>query len=272
MSTRIKSILEQIIDVAYAEETEYQRRKYKDFTLNILDESMRTRGGDYHFATKTIRVVNPEHGNDHIATTCLHELSHHIDYMKNGCSGHQQPFYDIYAKLIYAALDMGVIKKEDFEGDGPAHYRDYNKVQAIISHYRPIAIQHTVQEKIIILVKNCYEQKDQLKAKGFKWNAMEKAWSVVIPQKAEEEAKTFLESIGCKDYMVKPMDLMLELQHYIKITGDTYRVKDILKEKGFIYKKKEKAWIKYTESEQEGQTIRSELVTVIELPIQYKII
>lgn len=272
MSTRIKSILEQIIDVAYAEESEYQRRKYKDFTIKIMDTDMKTKNGDYHPTTKTIRVLNPSHGSERIAKTCLHELSHHIDYVKNGTSNHKQPFYDIYAKLIYAALDMGVLKVTDFDSEGLMHSSDYSKVQAIVSHYRPIEIEHNVKNQLIVLVQNCYAQKDQLKAKGFKWDPMEKAWSIVINDSAEGEAKAYLENIGCKDYKIKSMDLKLELQHYVKVTGDTYQVKEILKEHGFSYKKEEKCWIKYIDNELEGHATIASLHEVIELPLAYKIV
>lgn len=248
VSSRVKSVLDKIIDHAYAREREFRRAMYKDFKISIIDRHLNSKNGDYDERTQTIRVVNPEDGAERIAKTCLHELAHHIDYVKNGKTGHQKPFYAVYARLIYSALDLHVIEKKDFEAETMHRSRDYSKVQQIIKAYVPSDQKTKSPDYIVVLVRSSYEQKDTLKEKGFKWDPIERAWSIVAKKDQEEAITQYLKTIGCNNYSVSNYGLKIDVQHYVSVTGDTYPYREILKSHGFRFVPKDKSWIKYHDS------------------------
>ena len=101
LDRRIKHIMDDIIDVAYKNEDPVMKKKFHQYKLSIIPTENESKSGDYAPATRQIRVYNPSYGTRHMAKCCIHELSHHIDCILHGTSGHQKPFYEIYKRLAY---------------------------------------------------------------------------------------------------------------------------------------------------------------------------
>ena len=91
INQRIKKILDDIIDEAYKDESDYMRDKYKDFTLSIYNDVKRSSHGQYQPASKHIIIYNLYRGKSTVGT-CLHELAHHIDAVQNGRTGIKSQF------------------------------------------------------------------------------------------------------------------------------------------------------------------------------------
>ena len=132
---RLKKLMDDIIDVAFSSNddiSDYTKKRFKWFKLYVLPKESKTSSGRYIIDTHTIEIYNSRLGGDHMAKCCLHELSHHIDWCLNGTTGHKDPFYAVYAKLIYASLDMGILQLSNFEDSWSS---DSEKVQEIIKGY-----------------------------------------------------------------------------------------------------------------------------------------
>lgn len=133
----IKKNLCAIIDEAYKDDSLENRRKYKNFSIYIFpDKTCTSVGGTYYPDKKVVRIYNFDEGPLAITGTTLHELSHHIDCMQHGKSGHGKPFYGIYKRLMYTAFDMGQVSPKKLrEYTLESIYREKNKVLAIIDEY-----------------------------------------------------------------------------------------------------------------------------------------
>lgn len=240
LNDRIKVYLDDIIDVAFKDESAENIKKYKDYNLSILNKESKTTGGCYYFDGCRIQVYNPSLGTKHLAKCCLHELSHHIDYMKHGTSGHQKPFYEVYEKLIYASLDMGILKKEDFDDHWAA---DQNKVRKIVERYVPHPVPYKEKEVKVIKIKNSFAIKDVLKKRGYTWNSLEQVWEIDY---TKEEVDYLRRYISDKPIIKKPYFYIEKSSMYIdailtiEVTGNINA--QLLKEYGFYFNKFASRW------------------------------
>lgn len=248
LADRIKKYMNDIIDIAFKDVCVSERNNYKNYNLNILTKEVKSTSGMYKPKCHIIQIYNASLGAKHLAKCCLHELSHHIDYVKHGKSGHQKPFYNIYKKLIYASLDMGVLSKEDFYDEWSS---DGNKVKSIVDRYIPHPVEYTIDIKPIIRVYNCFNIKEQLKQNGYRWNKLEQVWE----REQEDEDISILEKIGvvkslytlpqCTQpyYIIEKPSIYVDAVVYIIATGNTYEARDTLKQYHFYFDNNKKSWI-----------------------------
>ena len=244
LNERIKRILLDIIDVAYSDESDYMRDKYKEFRLLIEQQTRASYHGRYTFSDKTIVIVNMYRGTGPVVATCLHELSHHIDYIKNGRSGHQKPFYIIFRRLIYASLDIRITKKSDFITTDAS---DSNKVRNIIDEYIPHKVSYTLPSEKLIKVRGHYNKRQVLKEFDFSWNAIEQVWEKPLTDEKKDAA--IMKAIGIDDYEISDSSIYVDAICYLYASGKTYDVKDILKAAGFYYNADNKLWLKKVKSD-----------------------
>lgn len=250
LNSRIKKQLEDVIDVAFAEQEKSERERYKWFQLDISSKECQHTSGMYHEKTHIIEIYNPSLGAKHLAKCCLHELSHHIDWCQNGRSGHQKPFYDIYTKLIYASLDMGILELKDFDDNWSS---DQNKVRDIVSRYVPHPVNYHATESVFLRVYNGFPVKDVLKQCGYKWNGVEQVWEKEVDGDIEPEEEILYQLgivysevvINTKQpyYVISDSNMYIDAVVYIKAEGNTYEKREILKEYQFYFKKEKKLWV-----------------------------
>lgn len=170
---QLKKTLCDIVDYAYSDSPKL--RKYKGFYVKVEEKKLRSKHGDYNYATKTIRVFNITKRDDNfLIKTSIHELSHHVDAMNRGRSDHQKPFYEVYKKLLYAGLDMGIFNAENF-CHGMRDSSDYNKVMKMIQGYTPAETGYK-KEMARVNVHNAYSVKEKLKAEGYSFDQVTKDW------------------------------------------------------------------------------------------------
>ena len=249
LEQRVKKTLEDIIDIAFADIPEEKRERYKWFKLRLVPKELKRRNGQYNLRTHIIEVNNASRGVSQLAKTCLHEVSHHIDWCNRRECGHGKPFYEIYAKLIYAALDMKIMKAEDMID---VHSADCEKVNKIVAQYTPRKIEYTKENKSIIKVMNGYSIKEDLKEHGYHWNNMEQVWELAVEEDEEEAEEGFLVEIGVADtnkndgkpwYSIEDNSLYIDAYVLIEAKGDTYKNREALKACGLTYNTgKKSAW------------------------------
>ena len=247
---RVKKILRDIIDVAYADVPEEKREKYKWFKLHILPKELKKRNGSYNAKTHIIEVNNPSRGVSQLAKTCLHEVAHHIDWCKRRQLGHGKTFYAEYAKLIYATLDMKIMKKEDMTDEDSG---DWKKVEKILEDYVPHHIDYVIENDTIVKVMNGYNVKDVLKEHGYRWNNLEQVWERYLEENEKDKEKEFLEAAGIKNenpedkttpwYEIRRNNLYIDAYVLMEAIGDTYEKREALKKHGFTFNTgKKNAW------------------------------
>jgi hypothetical protein len=188
---------------------------------------------------------------------CLHEVAHHIDWCNRGTSDHRKEFYAEYAKLIYAALDMGLIDANIGDLEDAA---DSKHVRKIVNNYEPHPVKYTPEQEKVIKVYNAYTVKDQLKEHAYKWNHMSLAWEKYL----EDGDEDFLKSINVDNseqekqswYTIVDNDFEIEATALIEAVGWAYDVKDILKEYGFVFNAhKKNTWTRIVEADETSDSL-----------------
>lgn len=255
LNKRVKKVLNDIIDVAYADCGEEDRKEYKHFRLYISTIEKKSSSGQYFPSNSRIEVYNPSLGARHMAKCCIHELAHHIDKTKNGKTGHQKPFYKEYRKLMYAALDLGILDREDFIDDWSS---DCNKVRRMLEKYQPCPMDYQLPGGLILQCRNCYKIRDELKKRKFTWNNLEEAWEKTIKKEDKNEFMEMLRGLGCKNVEVRnEWDMHIDASIIVIASGNTYEAREYLKEKGFWFDTEGKSWRRKLRSKDSGLFLES---------------
>ena len=255
LDKRVKKILDDIIDVAYGDQgiPEQKFARFKWFKLRILPKEYKTMNGHYVTKEHLVEVFNAYRGVTQIAKTCIHEVAHHIVHCLYGIQNvpmHGKEFYDVYAHLIYAALDMNIMEPEELID---LHSGDHKKVEKILEEYDPDPVEYQMEDPVLIKVMNGYKVKDILKEHGYRWNNMEQVWELLPEEDKTEDEVAFLKSnnISGDDpgdritpwYIVEDNGVKIDAYVLIEAKGDTYALREKLKSHGFTFNTpKKKAW------------------------------
>lgn len=255
LNRRVKKILNDIIDTAYADCEEEKKMQFKHFKLYISNIEKESSSGQYFPSDSRIEVYNPSLGARHMAKCCIHELAHHIDKTKNGTTGHQKPFYEEYKKLIYASLDLGILDKEDFIDSWSS---DRNKVRKLLEKYQPCPVDYQLPGGLILQCRNCYKIRDELKKREFTWNNLEEAWEKTIKKEDKEAFVETLKDLGCKDIEIRnEWDMHIDASIIVTANGSTYDAREALKKKGFWFDSDSKTWKRKLRSKDAGLFLES---------------
>lgn len=233
----VKHIIDDIIDVAYGEETEEKRKEYKGFQFFILPKQRSSVSGYYYPKEQKIEVFNvSKHGDVSAVKTSLHEVAHHLDQCINGSTGHQKSFYEEYKKIIYAALNMQIILPEELKSD-TAH-NDSNKVAKIVDAWIPSYVPYAEEQagKYVAYAKENYYTKELLKNNGYTRCDGTIYWRKDISEEERDKESQFLES-SHSQYEIKEVIQFQIHDAYITVSPDTKEQVERLKELGFRLKK-----------------------------------
>lgn len=260
---QVKKILNDIVEVAYAGNPNLDQ--YKKFFVEVSKKNLKSKHGHYIARQHKIVIFNTYRDDEAIICTTIHELAHHVDLINRGHSDHQDPFYKVYAELLYSALDMGVISEAKFR-ETEKDASDSNKVRKIMDDYQPKEVSYKIGE-YMICVQGGYEVKEALKAAGYRFNGNGKSWDkeVASEQGLEEEIK-FLDELEV-DYLVRDARKMAfaSTLSVVAVKGDTYAVKDQLYADGFYWKKtgkKKGNWVLKVESHEEAEKVIAKYSTI----------
>ena len=264
MANEIKNILIDIATKTYNEEPEY-------FRFEMIPEERKTFHGQYWPAKKTIQIYNLSRPTPHIISTTIHELAHHIDYCKNGSSGHDERFYKILKDLLETAIRLGYVDYNTVRDK-----TDSADIRQMERYYGSIKV--TYDESIdsnkdysLVKVTNSFLIKDDLKNNGYSYCAPEKSWQKKVKTEDVENEKEFLNQlssdIGIE--ICKYSDISINAVYFLVASENTYPHKDKLKENGFFGKKSGKTfmWVKKIKA----KDLESESQILKELNIPFKI-
>ena len=179
LSEQLKKQMDDIIDVAYKGEDPQLVRKFHRFSVHCSEQDSKRINGNCRWIPEEqasqIRVLKLEDRSyKGILITTIHEVAHHIDMVKTGSMGHGTSFYDEHMKLLYAALDMSILSKEDV-----MEYKDSRSANKIAKRtdkeYEANPVDYK-KDVVQVRVYNAMYVKEILKARRFRWNNADKAW------------------------------------------------------------------------------------------------
>ena len=116
--------------------------KLMDFKLVYEKKNLKRAGAYYQYdkrkKTGTIRMLlNGVNYKDLLMSVLIHEVSHHIEYMLYGSTGHGKNFRDIQQKLLYTAFDKNYLNPYKLKAYYLylSSYSEMNKVVKMIDCY-----------------------------------------------------------------------------------------------------------------------------------------
>lgn len=245
----MQQTISEIIAVAYADIPAKTIRKYQNIRVNLEDKELKSKLGDYRHSADgsgTIRLFAlRSEGNAELLITALHGASHHIDTISRGYSLHDVDFYLIHKRLLFAAMDMGLLEKDDIVHSS-SRARNRDKLAKLVSEYvrRPINnIDNS--ENTSILVYSAYSQRDMLKSKDYHWNPIELCWTKDCNPKDVQSENEFLQKAGIADFeIVQTGKPIVSHRKTANVYGVPYDKRDQLKAIGFMWNNSEKCWTK----------------------------
>ena len=95
-----------------------------------------------------------------------------------------------------------------------------------------------------VVVKNCYDIKEQLKEGGFKYNALSQTWEKTIDVKNEQKTKNWLNTLSCEYEILDGNTMQVEAVGTLIATDGSFEYKDELKANGFYWNSQKKRWQK----------------------------
>lgn len=247
-NVRIRKYLQDIVEEAYKDELDADMlKKCITFWFELKNKELKSRAGAYYPAQKKIEITNLGRSGKHVAITCIHKLTHHIDHCLRGASDHSEKFYEIYRKLLYAALNMRIVVPEDVSC--LSDVSDSNKVKIMIAEWTPQYVVYG-DDKSVIKVMNGFSLKDELKQRGYTYHSSDSSWRKTLDKHLIPDEKVILENLINKsaassvEIIIEDSAVMMapELKVEITVKGNTFPHKDILKELGFYFKNKN--WLK----------------------------
>lgn len=192
---KLKYILNDIIDHAYTDDPKLPR--YKSFYVEYLRKRLNTKNGDYNCKDHRLRIYTKGREDVQVLKTSIHELSHHIDYMRRGDSCHDEEFYSIYRRLLYAALDMGLFDRAAYRMS-TKDSSDDTKVLKMLERYRPRKTEYK-KGMVRIRVRKAFKVREQLRERGYTYNAYDRTWEKETKgEKAASLEERFLRRLGAE--------------------------------------------------------------------------
>lgn len=265
MERRIKEILVDIAEKTYGEPP-------KPFKIEIYPEERKTFHGDYCPQTKTIRIFNLSRPIDHIVSTTIHELAHHIDYSKYGSSGHNKRFYGIFRELLKTSIELGYVDYNSVKNK-----KDSLDIQQMEKYYGELVAYYNEEKdenknKYIIKVFKSFNIKNYLYNNGFKYNSIEKSWDKNVTSEEIEDIKQQIlkEDPNVKIEIKKFNDMSMDVYYYILVSKNTYEHKEELSKNGYFWKgynEKSNSWVKKIKTE----NLKKEKAFLSSLGLEYKI-
>jgi hypothetical protein len=253
---KLKQIVDFLIEETFPNDGQAKINQYKNFSLRLSDKEYQSKLGTYCISGKTIDIysVNKVYFYD-LLITLLHELSHHVEYIKNKTTNHGQGFYKIHTMLLASAIDTGLITLEEIaESTKTSLARNKKKLFTMMRSYTPSKktfvgnvcdisfiseynklspINETVRVK-------CSAKDSQLfKTRGYTWASEEKAWHKTFNKRPEYNKElNFLAENKFYCFRKEKMAYFTNEIVFI-ISGNTYNNRKYLKCIGYIYTDKE---------------------------------
>ncbi len=125
-----------LIDKAFSDRHYLVRKRYYNFSVRTFMPAKKTMLGSYNGLSGYIFLYGMATCSKRdILITFLHELSHHIETMDNGSSGHQPSFYKIHIRLLQTAIDYGLLTVADVSENKTSDAGNAKKLGRMLKGY-----------------------------------------------------------------------------------------------------------------------------------------
>lgn len=157
--------------------------KYSRFSLKIADKYSKRYGGEYIPQNRMIIVQEDEADNCYelFFATAIHELSHHVCFIKNKNGSHNTEFYDIQKRLLITAFQLEYLNpyKLALAEEFLSRYAEKNRIKKECLEY----IGNNRKTTVYQIEFTYFEHK----ANGFNFSTICDCWYRFVGQKNVQE-------------------------------------------------------------------------------------
>lgn len=254
-------------------ETYKKDETHLDFRVSIVSKEIKSKLGRYTPNERLIEVFNLSRKPTSILITAIHELAHHVEFMETGEKGHKKPFYSYYHRLLLTAIRLGLITLDDIKSSA-TDCQDLLKLEENHGEIDSWKFEKKRAVEPYIVVFNCFNEKDDLKQRGYVYFPHNKSWrkKFLDLEQAEKERSLLLYTLHLnKDYVkLGSLATALFTQQYTLAVHGAYGKKKTLEEFGYGWEKfKIKgAWVKRIFADQ----LKTEAKKLKEARLTFKIL
>ena len=249
-------------------------KEYQNFTIECHSRELKTKLGDCWFSREgcsKIRVFYMESENwENVLVTLIHEVAHHVDFKNRGHSGHDKQYYEVHKKLLFTALDMGIISYDIIQNFWNSHAQNAKKLAKLMSDYEPHPIPYKV-DTCTIFVYNAFPIKETLKTGNYRWNSTDQSWYKEMDISEAEREREFLLCMGVPEeniVITEMKGVVSRRKGKVQLYGVTYEKKDEIKALGYRWDRERKIWYKRIEGEDISPEEREKILSIGEIKIK----
>ena len=159
---------------------------YMNYDLKIVNPYSKKFGGEYVPRFKTIIVQKDESECfDLIFATAIHELTHHVCFLKDGNLSHDETFYSVQRQLLYASFELRYVSpyRLALAEEHLSRYSERKRIKKECINYTNL-----IKVKPIYQIEFTYFKH---KSKGFKYSNVCGCWYRFIKIKDEEKKSSY---------------------------------------------------------------------------------
>ena len=211
------------------------------FYVRYVPKELKSKHGDYDQRRKIIHIYNFSRPPQYLVSTAIHEFAHHICYTTEGNANHDREFYKEFKALLTAAVVLGYVDYEELrkKEDSIDIRVMEKKIGPIVSRY---CAETDVNSKYrTVQVANGYEVRRELAKWGFVYSNQELIWEKDASVDDAEFYRTEIEKISSAPVVRVKMitDLSIDIVYLAVVSGKTFDIKEILKNRKYQYKKRD---------------------------------
>ena len=220
MNLILRKKAQEIIELVFTHEEKSVIESYKKFTISFVKKDLKI---NEKYLNRKIEIYNLWRTESELVNSIILGLAHHIDFCERGFTDNKSDFFEIYKKLLYAALDHSYLIFNDLTSSDD--YKNIKRIRDALSHYWKK--DDSLSGNVKLEVYNAYTIKNYLKDHGFSYNALNHAWEIAGDFKAvsiqKNEILRLYHHVQCS--IVPQNKITIVLYAYIIISGNTNHYK-----------------------------------------------
>lgn len=241
----IKNSLDFIIRETFGDNLDYV-----SYHISIVPKEMKKKHAHYIIKERKIEIFNLTRPPKHLLFTCLHEVAHHIQQMRDGHTDHELPFYEILFELVKQSISLTFLTIDDVVSEDDA--ADAGTLINYFGESDTWDIQESNRvHEYVVTVKNGYHFQNLLKKLEFDWLSISTSW--------EKDCDSLEQAERLRDYLLEKTNQKLEIEfrkkydlefayYYYLAVSNGYDYRKELKERGYIFEgyghQNSQCWVK----------------------------
>ncbi|MBO0455813.1 hypothetical protein JZO77_03545 [Enterococcus hulanensis] len=251
----IKGTIDTILKYTYPNDY----KDYLSYFIRIRPKELKSKHAHYIRKERMIEIFNLSRESRFLLITCIHEISHHVEYELTGDSGHDKSFYEIMQELYLTAVGLKLLNLTDI-----ADQFDTANGRNMIKYFgEPIDWEVPIipdMEKRMLIVKDGRLFKDRLRSREFYWFTVSQTWQKEFPtqQAAEQELAELLPFSKKDNFLIRPILSPTFLSYYYIGIENGYEYRYGLSELGYLWEGYgvNRMWVKKVDAQSYYEELR----------------